>query len=310
MKERIIIPLLTVLAALVVVYTALVIYVFTAANQDTKMKSDAIVVLGEGAMGGTSCFGPRCQQGFKASSHYSPCLIYRIDRAVSLYKNHYAPKILMSGGTDKEDGVNEAGTMKKIAIQDGIPEADILTEDKSTSTYEDLAFSQKILNGANLHSAIIVTDPSTDARAEFIASKLHYTYSLSPDANISCTHLSDYVLREPLAIIYYFLSGKYRELRNFWRGILLWDDRARLRSVLRIRAISLDGSRPNSAAYRTAPSAIRRTVALVSPVADRNDTLRRVGSHGRGYADTIRACNHRSSGRALLPGGPLNRRSQ
>ena len=125
MKERIIIPLLTVLAALVVVYTALVIYVFTAANQDTKMKSDAIVVLGEGAMGGTSCFGPRCQQGFKASSHYSPCLIYRIDRAVSLYKNHYAPKILMSGGTDKKDGVNEADTMKTIAVQDGISKMDI-----------------------------------------------------------------------------------------------------------------------------------------------------------------------------------------
>lgn len=207
MKKRIVITLVTVLAVLVVGYTALVIYVFTAAKQDTRVKSDAIVVLGEGAMGGTSCFGPRCQQGFKASPHYSPCLIDRIDQAVSLYKNHYAPKILMSGGTDKEDGVNEADTMKKIAIQDGIPDADILTETQSTSTYENLAFSQKILNGANLHSAIIVTDPSTDARAELVASRLHYAYSLSPDANTSCSHLSDYVLREPLAIISYLLSG-------------------------------------------------------------------------------------------------------
>ncbi len=45
-----------------------------------------------------------------------------MNHAVYLYKNHYASKILMSGGTDKEDNKNEAETMKAIAIQDGIPE--------------------------------------------------------------------------------------------------------------------------------------------------------------------------------------------
>lgn len=132
----------------------------------------------------------------------------RIDQAVYLYKNHYAPKILMSGGTDKGGNVNEAETMKTIAIEDGIPAADILVETKSTSTYQNLTFSQKILNNAGLRSAIIVTDPSTNARAGLVASKLHYTYSLSPDMSTTCSHLSDYIFREPLAIIYYFISGK------------------------------------------------------------------------------------------------------
>jgi len=208
MKKKVLITFSIIVAVILLMYAALVIYIFNMAKQDTKVKSDAIVVLGEGAISGTSCFGPRCQQGFVPNAHYNPCLVARIDQAVFLYKNHYASKILMSGGTDKGDKVNEAETMKTIAMGDGVPEADILMEKESTSTYENLEFSQKILNNAGLHSAIIVTDPSTNARAGLVASKLHYAYSLSSDTNSPCSHLSDYIFREPVAVIYYFLSGK------------------------------------------------------------------------------------------------------
>jgi len=191
------------------IYAALVLYVGNMAKQDTKVKSDVIVVLGEGAFGGISCYGPICKQRqFVSRPEYSPCLVARIDHAVDLYKNHYASKILMSGGTDKEDNKNEAETMKTIAMEKGIPAADILMEKESTSTYENLALSQDILTQAHLNSAIIVTDPATDARAGLVASKLHYTYSLSPDINTPCLHRSDYVFREPLAIIEYFLLGR------------------------------------------------------------------------------------------------------
>ena len=194
--------------AFLLMYTSLIIYVSHMSRQGNKVKSAAIVVLGEKAISGTSCFGPRCQQGFVADPHYNVCLESRINQAVYLYKNHYAPKILMSGGVDKGTTVSEAETMKIIAEKDGVPASDILVETKSTSTYQNLAFSQKILNNAGLHSAIIVTDPATNARAGLVASKLHYSYTLSPDIKSPCSHLSDYVAREPLAIIYYFLSGK------------------------------------------------------------------------------------------------------
>ena len=38
----------------------------------------------------------------------------------------YAPKILMSGGYDREDNVSEAETMKKIALEKGVPSKDII----------------------------------------------------------------------------------------------------------------------------------------------------------------------------------------
>lgn len=208
MKKKILRTLTALVAVFLLVYGGLVLYVYHTAKQDTATTSDAIIVLGEAALGGTSCFGPRCQQGSLPTPHYSVCLEARIDQAVSLYKNHDAAKIVMSGGTDPADNVNEAETMKTIAVQDGVPATDILLEDKSTSTYQNLAFSQKVLEEAGLHSAIIVTDPPTNARAGLVASKLQYTYSLSPDARTSCAHATDYLFREPLALMYYFLSGK------------------------------------------------------------------------------------------------------
>lgn len=208
MKKKITVAISVALALFLFTYGALVIYVYHKANQDTKVKSDAIIVLGEAAMGGTSCFGPICHHRTPSAPHYNICLESRINHAVSLYKNHYASKIVMSGGTDKPDNVNEAETMKTIAIKDGIPASDILLENQSASTYQNLVFSQKVLNKAGLGSAIIVTDPSTNARAELVASKLHYKYALSPVIGSPCAHISDYIIREPIAIIYYFISGK------------------------------------------------------------------------------------------------------
>lgn len=208
MKKKILISISAIVAALLLIYVGVVIYVLNMSKHDKPVKSDAIVVLGEAAMGGTSCFGPRCQNRAAVAPHYSVCLESRVNHAVTLYKEHYSSKILMSGGTDKIDNVNEAQTMKAIAIKDGVPAADILLETKSTSTYQNLAFSQRILNNSGLHSNIIVTDPSTNARAGLVASKLKYTYSLSPDLNSPCSHSYEYVAREPLAIIYYFLTGK------------------------------------------------------------------------------------------------------
>lgn len=206
-KSLIILSVLVVVALLF--YAVVVFYVGNMAKQDTKVKSDAIVVLGEGAFGGITCYGPICKQkGFVPHPQYNPCLVARIDHAVNLYKNHYASKILMSGGTDKEDNKNEAETMKTIAMDAGVPGANILMEKESTSTYENLVLSQSILTKADSHSAIIVTDPATNGRAGLVAAKLHYHYSLSPDMNTPCSHRSDYVFREPLAIIAYFLTGK------------------------------------------------------------------------------------------------------
>ncbi|HSW87953.1 MAG TPA: YdcF family protein [Candidatus Saccharimonadales bacterium] len=185
MKIFLIIISISALSALLL-YMGLLLYIATKAEQDTKVKSDVILVLGGSAIGGTSCYGPICQHGFVPKPRRNPCLVARVDHAVSLYKGHYAPKILMSGGTDKETNVNEAETMKKIATDAGVPEADILMEKESNSTYENFVLSRKVLDEVGLHSVIIVTDPYHNARAELVALKLQYAYSLSPVVESPC----------------------------------------------------------------------------------------------------------------------------
>lgn len=184
--KKFLIILSIIAASALLIYAALLIYINNKAKEDTKVKSDVILVLGGSAIGGISCYGPICRHGFVPKPRLNPCLIARVDHAVFLYKEHYAPKILMSGGNDRETNVNEAETMKKIAMEEGVPEADILMEKESTSTYENFALSQKILNQAGLHSVIIVTDPYANARAGLVALKLHYKYSLSPAIESPC----------------------------------------------------------------------------------------------------------------------------
>jgi uncharacterized SAM-binding protein YcdF (DUF218 family) len=185
-KKSLIIFFSVIIASALILYSGLLIYIGNKAEQDTKVRSDVILVLGGSAIGGISCYGPICQQGFVPKPHYNPCLVARVEHAVALYKDHYAPKILMSGGTDKETGANEAETMKIIAMADGVPETDILVEKESASTYENFSFSQKVIQGAGLRSVIIVSDPYHNARAGLVASKLRYEYSLSPALESTC----------------------------------------------------------------------------------------------------------------------------
>jgi uncharacterized SAM-binding protein YcdF (DUF218 family) len=215
-KNIIITTILVIIAAsALLVCGFLLLYINNKAEQDTKVKSDVILVLGGHVISGTDCFGPIClQKGFVMKPHNNPCVVARVDHAVALYKEGYAPKILMSGGTDKETKANEAETMKKWAVEAGVPEKDILTETKSTSTYENFALSQKILTEAGLHSVLIVTEPYHIARAGLVASKLGYTYSVSPAIESDCWDKDNFfsnwnfVEKELPAIIGYKLLNK------------------------------------------------------------------------------------------------------
>jgi uncharacterized SAM-binding protein YcdF (DUF218 family) len=204
--------LLAILAAAIVtaaiLYALLLAYIRTQASKDTRTKSDVILVLGGKAYSGESCYGPICKN-FVPKRRYNSCLVARVNHAVSLYRSGLAPKILMSGGVDKEDNANESEVMKKIAVEAGVPEQDIFREDKSTSTYENIAFSKRVMDKAGLRSAVIVTDPYHNARAGLVALKQGLDYSISAATELSnCSHPDDYFVREPLAIIGYKLLNR------------------------------------------------------------------------------------------------------
>lgn len=84
----------------------------------------------------------------------------RLPHAIRLFKDGRAPFLLLSGGNEK-DGETESARMKRIAIEQGVPEEKIITENLSTNTTENLIFSLGILSKEvglqNINSIIIVT---------------------------------------------------------------------------------------------------------------------------------------------------------
>ena len=143
---------------------------------------------------------------------YNPCLVERVKRGVALANQGLADTVIFSGGNDGENGPNEAETMTKIAKEQGLAEKTILIEKTSTSTYENLLRSKKILDEENLRSIIIVSEPFHLARAHLIAEKLGVSHSLSAASTSVCwqrwKYLSRYFLKAPLAIMWYGITGK------------------------------------------------------------------------------------------------------
>lgn len=77
----------------------------------------------------------------------SKAVEYRLPKAIDLYKQGRAGKILFSGGvTWNPSEVPEAVALKERAMALGVPEEDILIEDKSLHTQENVLASLLVLN--------------------------------------------------------------------------------------------------------------------------------------------------------------------
>ena len=77
----------------------------------------------------------------------------RLFKAVSLYKTGKVEKLLISGdsGYIGDRGLHEAKQVKEVLISWGIPETDIITEEKSVNTHENAIESVKILKQSYPH---------------------------------------------------------------------------------------------------------------------------------------------------------------
>lgn len=85
--------------------------------------------------------------GLLDSDKVSKLLQDRLDKAIEVYrKDPTPPKLIPSGGKGSDESISEAEAMTRYLVSKGIPESDIIMEDASTTTYENLKFSKKILD--------------------------------------------------------------------------------------------------------------------------------------------------------------------
>lgn len=107
--------------------------------------------------------------------HPSPGLRERLEHGLEEYHNGRFDTFIVSGGLDRPHyNYTEAEGMRNYLVEAGVPEERILLENEATSTYENLLFSQTIMNEHHYETALIITHDYHGARAMEIAKTLHY----------------------------------------------------------------------------------------------------------------------------------------
>ena len=73
----------------------------------------------------------------------TPLLASRINRGIEIYKQNPGSKIIMSGGQGPDEAIPESHAMAAYAEEHDVPKSDIIIENKSKTTNENLKFSHK-----------------------------------------------------------------------------------------------------------------------------------------------------------------------
>ena len=86
----------------------------------------------------------------RADGTPTPLLRGRADRALTFEKEQFEKtgkhaKFVPSGGQGSDEIISEAESMKRYLMEQGVPEEQIIKEDKSVNTYQNMAFSKKVI---------------------------------------------------------------------------------------------------------------------------------------------------------------------
>lgn len=121
---------------------------------------DYIIVLGSGLIG----------------DRVPPLLKSRLDKGIEIYNKQIRKgvncKMIVSGGQGPDELVSEASAMGKYLLSQGIKESDVILEDKSTTTYENMKFSKNIMDKSSKYNSIFVTNNYHVFRASIFARKV------------------------------------------------------------------------------------------------------------------------------------------
>jgi uncharacterized SAM-binding protein YcdF (DUF218 family) len=155
---------LIVLLAALLYYVVTLVQVWWAARGDDTRRSEAIVVLGAAQYNG------RPSTVFKA----------RLDHAAELDDDHVAPLIVVTGGKLIGDQFTEATSGANYLHGKGVPDAAILRETTSRTSWESLSAAARVLQNRGEKEVVLVSDPFHALRIRSIANELGLDAVTSP----------------------------------------------------------------------------------------------------------------------------------
>lgn len=109
-------------------------------------------------------------------------------KAATLYHQGYFGKVLVMGGPDNRQGCNEARYIKARMHNAGIPASDILTEEQSANTQENVEFGKIVADRAigleNIHTVLGIGQLYA-ARRYMMTLKKHWPEVLTMHASVN-----------------------------------------------------------------------------------------------------------------------------
>ena len=151
--KRIAKGLLVIFFILLVTAGLLASRIYSYSNTRSNGPADAAIVLGAAVW----------------STGVSPVFEERINHGIDLYRNRKVRKLIFTGGQGNSNEPTESSAARSYAIQHGVPASDILIEERSHTTYENILYAKQVADGNGLRKVLIVSDPLHMKRAVSMA---------------------------------------------------------------------------------------------------------------------------------------------
>lgn len=155
----------------IVLTLAIVLEILVIMNNNKRPKSTPSYVIVPGA---------RCKNEMPM-----PALKNRLDAAYEYYVIHDGVKIITTGAESEGEATSEAAIAKRYLVALGANEADIITEEKSTNTIENLEFATDMIGKSEKY--LIVSNGFHMFRLDLISKYLgidHELYSVKTPSSI------------------------------------------------------------------------------------------------------------------------------
>lgn len=162
--KKILKALLLTLCVLLVVVGLIAARIYSFRNVRSDAPADAAVVLGAAVW----------------TTDVSPVFRERINHGIDLYRKGKVRKLIFTGGQGNPGELTESAAAKKYALKNGVPAHDILIEEKSHTTFENIVYAKQVADQHGLKQVLIISDPLHMKRAMTMASDVGLAAEPSP----------------------------------------------------------------------------------------------------------------------------------